>query len=106
VQAVELLGELVEVAVGVVCVVGVWVGVELVCVAAGVVAGDVAGCWLATVLELCDELPHAASASVQATISAARILMFRCFGRGINRSFPSSRPTARATIQAADDTDP
>jgi hypothetical protein len=104
VQAVELLGELVDV--GVVWVVEVWVGVELVWVVAGVVAGDVAGCWFATVLELCDELPHAASASVQARMSAARILMFRCFGRGIDRSFPSSSPTARATIQAADDTNP
>jgi hypothetical protein len=112
VQAVELLGELVEVGVvaGVVCVVEVEVevevevGVELVCVVAGAVAVDVADCRLATLLELCDELPHAPSASVQATMSAARILMCRCFGRGISRSFPSSTPTARATIQAADDT--
>jgi hypothetical protein len=110
VQAVELVGELVEVGVvaGVVCVVEVEVevevGVELVCVVAGAGAVGVADCRLATLLELCDELPHAPSASVQATMSAARILMCRCFGRGISRSFPSSTPTARATIQAADDT--
>src|SRR5690242_9986139 len=71
----------------VVCVVDVEVGVELVWLVAGDVAGDVAGCWFATLLELRDELPHAPSASVQARMSAARILMCRCFGSGISRSF-------------------
>jgi hypothetical protein len=69
-------------------VLAVDVVVELVCVEAGVVAGDVVVCRLATPLELCDELPHAASASVQARMSAPRILMFRCFGTGMSRSFP------------------
>jgi hypothetical protein len=74
------VGELIEVGVvaGPVGVVGV--GVELVWVVAGAVAGDVAGCWFATLLELCDELPHAARASAQARMSAARILMCRCSG--------------------------
>jgi hypothetical protein len=71
-----------------VCVLAVDVVVELVWVEAGAVADDVVVCRLATPVELCDELPHAAGASVQARISAARILMCRCFGRGMSGSFP------------------
>src|SRR5690242_2449284 len=78
VQGLVALGELVEVGVvaGLVCVVDVDVGVELV----GLVAGDVAACVLATLLELCEELPHAATANVQARMTAARILMCRVSG--------------------------
>jgi hypothetical protein len=68
------------------------VGVELVeVVVVGLVAGDEVVCVLATPLEFCDELPHAASPSVQARMSAARILICRCFGRGMSGSFPASR---------------
>jgi hypothetical protein len=93
VQGLEPVGEAVEVGVvaGVACVVVVDVGVELVGLVAGPVAGDVAACVFATPADFCDELPHAASASVQARMSAARILICRCFGRGMSGSFPASR---------------
>jgi hypothetical protein len=91
----EPAGAAVEVGVvaGVVCVVVVDAGAELVefVELVGLVAGEEVVCVLATPLEFCDELPHAASPSVQARMSAARILICRCFGRGMSGSFPASR---------------
>ena len=55
----------------VVAEVDVGVGVELGCVAGGAVFA----CGVGVSDELCEELPQAASASVQAKISTARILM-------------------------------
>jgi hypothetical protein len=95
VQGLEAVGDAVEVGVvaGVLCVVVVGVDVDVDAALVSPVVGEVAGagCVFATPLELCDELPHAASANVQARMSAARILICRCFGRGMSGSFPASR---------------